>query len=389
MSEFSNAIRTPSFFRFKTTDPIIIQQGYSEALRLYQMAVENPSDNTYKDEWNLKYSPDFDVFDNWNVTKDLPTNQFSECYLLIFVHGSIITTPDLNIIEVPAPRGKKIIKKNISSPGCVTTMKGAKQPTYNKTDVKRFPDKYIHIPTYISKMTNDFLENLDTCYTRSEWIESANKISRDDAEPITKFLELNPENDRSCLLQESQPTYALKHYSVDPSGYDNVSIFVKNYNEDGSYRDFKEYDLLEYETVTELLENCYDASITGISLDRFMLESYNGYTTGVKASTLGYTFDTYQLFNILSILRFNTIHILDHSCNTYRKLTGEPPKTKFRVPPTIPLGPGEIPQGIGYTGYGKQRRRPRRHSRNNIKRKSKKNRNNKHNKTKRRLNNIK
>ena len=383
MSEFRDTIRAPSFFRFKTTDPIIIQQGYSEALKLYQMAVENPSDNTYKDEWNLKYIPDFDAFDNWYVTKDLPTNPLSECYLLIFVHGSIITTPDLNVIEVPAPRGKKMIKKNISSPGCITTMKGAKLPTYNKYHVKQFPDKYTHIPTYISKITSDFLDNLDTCYTKAEWIESANKISMDDAAPITKFLELNPENDRACLIQETQPTYALKHYTMDPHSFDQVSLFVKNYNEDGIQISVKEYDLFEYETVTELLTDWYSESITGIPFNRFMVEPYKEYPNGLKAITLGSVFDTYQLFNLLSILRFDTINILDHSCNNYSKLTGEPPKKRFQLPPTVPLDPGEIPQGIGYTGYGKRRR----HSRNskNIKRQSKKNRNNKYKKTKRRL----
>ena len=117
----------------------------------------------------------------------------------------------------------------------------------------------------------------------------------------------------------------------------------------------------------------------------FMVDPYKEYPNGLKAITLGSVFDTYQLFNLLSIIRFDTIHILDHSCNNYSKLTGEPPKKRFKLPPTVPLVPGEIPQGIGYTGYGIRRRsRPSRNS-NNIKRQSKKNRNNKHKKTKRRL----
>lgn len=366
---------TPSFFRFKTADPIIIEQGYPEAFRLYQLGVENPLDNTYKDEWNLKYIPDFDVFDNWYVTKDLPTNPYSECYLLIFVHGSIITNPDLTIIEVPAPKGKKIIKKNISSPGCITTMIGAKLPTYSKISAKNNPDKYTHVPTYISKITSDLLDNFDTCYTKSEWIESANKISLDDSRSITTFLEPNPEKDRACLIQEYQPTYALKHYTTENSSFDQVNLYVKTYNEDGTYWDVETYDLLDEagvdgKGVSELIEKWYDESKTGIPINRFISEPYNGYKTGLKASILNYSFDTYQLFSLLSILRFNTIHVLDHSCNNYRKLTGEPPKRLLGLPPTIPITPDEIPIGIGYTGYGM--RRSRRHIRN-IKRRTRKN----------------
>ena len=202
-------------------------------------------------------------------------------------------------------------------------------------------------------MKKNFLINPDTCYTREEWIHTANIPSKI---PISTLLELNPENDRSCIIQEPMPTYALKQYIPDLTYntpfpmFDEVSLMVKKYNKDGEV-DIEEYEVSTLDGMNQLIEKWYNPAVIYNPID-FLNNRQGDFGNGYQSISLEYSFDTYTLFRFFSVLLFNTIYILDHSCNSYLKWTGVPRRKPWYPLPTIELSPGEVPIFSHHIGYG-------------------------------------
>jgi hypothetical protein len=228
-------------------------------------------------------------------------------YIYIRCHGRIIQTdPNTGQIlyPVPVPEGKTIIKKNQSSCGAISLNDNI-DPTAQDTDNNEYIERLIY--------------NIDTCVELDTYRHKYNS-----------YREKYPIDDTSCNIMRNKDRYLMKEYTqqVEQTDVDgrtfvlpdiDVMYFVTTYR-DGRIKN--KYNLFKKRQIRELFKDhkwhwtreTIHKNNTKELLKKFLIISQDE-TNQLDLSGVYDKVTTKMIFDIISVLPYTTIKILDRSCN--------------------------------------------------------------------------